>query len=199
MPKRERTIMIVASGALAVFLVSLFLTYQRQTAVQESLGETVLVWQSAQPIPAFTVITRDMVRQVEIPRRYVYTGLLIDDDELIGRVSVVQVPADTIMVSTHLRAPDSRDVALTRVTLTKGLQMESGLVPGDLALLVASYRDGDKEVTRIILRDARVVAVDSQGREHAVSILVPLPKLEEVIRIHDFGRAIHISRMPVEG
>lgn len=199
LPKRERTIALVATLALCLFLITLFLQHQRHVQLEASTGELVSVWEAAGPIPSYVVITKEMVRVVHVPRRYVYPGLITKEEDLLNHVSIVDVPAGTLVTTTHIIQPDTTEPSMVRVTLTNGVVIESGLLPGDVVMVVASYRQGDADVSRIFLDEARIAAINTKDREPAVTLLVPLSRLEELVQIHDYGKAIHVTRRPVTG
>lgn len=199
MPKRERTIALAATLALGLFLVTLLLTHQRQARLERLTGELVTVWQAARPIAAYTPITTEMVKTVQMPRRYLYPGLIAAEETILNRVSLVNVPGEALLTSTHLLEPESAESDLVKVTLSKGVLMDSGLVPGDVVMVVASFRDGTEDVSRILLEAARLAAINTHDREPSVALWIPVARLEELIRIHDYGKAIHLTRRPLQG
>lgn len=199
MPKRERTIAILASVAVGLFLFVLYYSYQQEAARAAAAGELVTVYEAAGTIAAYTPITAEMVREVKIPRRYARAGLITEKTAALGHVSLVTVPTGNLLTSSHLLKPDTQARDEVKITLTQGVLAEAGLIPGDQVVVYASFRSGESDVSQMILQGARVASVTTRDRETAIALMVPVHKAEELIRLHDFGRALHITRRPLSG
>lgn len=185
-------ILIAVSVILAVGAAVTLINYAK--AVKAQVGEMATVLAAAQPIPARTLITPGMLRQVELPRSYLHESLVSDLDTVSRSVSLISLQPGDLLVRSMLHPQSDMPADQRHVTLFagKGVVFDPELSPGDTVDILASFRDGAADVTRLILSEVEVLAATPK----AITLILTLDQAQQVIWMENYGKQLRILRRP---
>ncbi len=178
-------ILIVALviGGLAAVLAARYLTQARSTIEAESEPIEVLVAQEDIPrgVSAEELLANDLVVLEEVPRRFVASGAISSEKALEGRVLADPLSAGEQVTEGRFELPSTAGLAysipvelLALSIPVDEVQGVSGLVkPGDHVALFVTFEEdqqtGQPAITKMILKDAKVLAVGAALRSETTS------------------------------
>lgn len=166
-------------------------------SLQAELGvmDTILV--ANQDIDPYTLLTTDMVRTAQIPRKFLQPSM-VRDAETLGR-STTRVPlkrGDLITRPILMEVTD-QPAHMRHITLHAGksVVMEPDIAAGDRVDIIASYRDGkaDQDVTQVALVNVEVVSTNPKG----ISLLLDMEQANQLIWLENYGRQLRVLRRPL--
>jgi len=105
---------------------------------------------AARALPVGTLLSETDLQQITLPTRYA-SGLVTDPSQVVGRVTITGVPANSPIWDSGLSSSDLGGVAppgMVVVPLRLDAVTTSVLVPGDRVDLVAITNDGPNVVAR---------------------------------------------------
>lgn len=94
----------VSAAVLAISSVAALSTGYVLLTNSEELITTRPIVVASEPIPAYTVITEDLLTERELPSTLVREPIFVSAEEMVGRVSTVPIPAGT-MIYRHFAVP----------------------------------------------------------------------------------------------
>ncbi len=159
--QRRGLILIIISAVVAV--ATFFVVMNYVASVNRQVGARVTVYQAAEPIEAYTALTPQNLRAVEVPRMWVSDSAILNLDELVGRRIGFRLNENTT-VSSDMLIPSSslnqneRELAIN-VNAVTGV---AGRVrPGDRVDVYAVFGDvpGLPKSVQVLVRDVRVVSI----------------------------------------
>lgn len=173
-------ILIVALviGGIAAVLAARYLSQARSTIEAESEPIEVLVAQEDIPrgVSAEELLANDLIVLEEVPRRFVASGAISSERALEGRVLADPLSAGEQVTEGRFELPSTAGLAysIPGELLALSIPVDevegvSGLVkPGDHVALFATFEEepdiGQPAITRLILKDAKVLAVGAALR-----------------------------------
>ena len=146
-------------GLIAVFV--LIAGYVADVRAEVDPKVTLLAL--AKPVEPYQAITDDMVKQVEMPRRWAPPSALRDAGQLVGVVAATRLSKDSLLqedmlVAPPQLAPGERELAIL-VDAETGVAGKIG--PGSVVDIVATYPGTDRKApeSRVVVPNARIVEV----------------------------------------
>ena len=139
---KTRLIAVIVAFLIVAILAVLLLPGKDAQPEQKQTEETLVTVAAARmEIPAYTVITEEMVYLKEVPERSVHENDLDSVENVVGRRSLVTIAMDEVIMRNHIIDPDAPENRLA-------YQIKSGMramtVPVDDASGVCSQiRAGD--------------------------------------------------------
>lgn len=200
--KRAFVFMLLAIvlGAVAVILFS---TYMQET--RASLGEFVSVQVAAEDIPAGTVIQPSLLKDQEVPRKYILDSLITSPQQLENKISVVPITKGSVITTSVLRnntfvKGDYRQVMLRAPMAVFDEQIDAY----DKVDILYSYdsnandskgNKGDKRVTDVLLKNVTVNSVQKTGNDiTAIGVLVKLSDSKSVIWALNYAKEVRLLK-----
>jgi pilus assembly protein CpaB len=159
-------------GLITVLLISIYLNRLGGRAVDELALEKVVAARAT--IPAYTVVTAEMLELVSLPAMAVHPGAVRDPEEIVGGVTRAaliggeQILAERVAVDLErahfaCRVPEGMRAASIPVNAVSGV---AGYIsPGDRVDVLVSYNSGAGTVTFTAMQDIMVLAAGSSYRE----------------------------------
>lgn len=174
-------IVALAFGGLAAVFAARYLTDARSTIEAEGEPIEVLVAQEDIPrgVSAEELLAKELIVLEEVPRRFVAAGAISSKKALEGRVLADPLSAGEQVTDGRFELPSTAGLAYSIPAELMALSIPvdevqgvSGLVkPGDhVALFVtfdADERTGTPAITKLILKDAKVLAVGAALRSES--------------------------------
>jgi pilus assembly protein CpaB len=147
-----------------VAAVGVFVGVSRYVAdVNSQVGAKVTVYQAAAPLDAYTTLTADDVRAVQVPKRWVSPSAMVDQVDLEGRKVGLPVAKGTVLTRDLLipisdLSPTEREIAINVDAVTG---VAGRVLPGDLVDIYAVFADvpGLPKQVRVLVRGVRVITV----------------------------------------
>jgi len=178
---RTKVVILVVAlvlGGLAAVLAAQYLTQARSTIEAESEPIEVLVAQEDIPrgLSAEELLANDLITLEEVPRRFVASGAISSEKAIEGRVLADPLSAGEQITDGRFELPSTAGLAYSIPGELMGLSIPvdevqgvSGLVkPGDHVALFVTFDEGgaqgDPPITKLILKDAKVLAVGAALR-----------------------------------
>ncbi|MFW5868106.1 MAG: Flp pilus assembly protein CpaB [Armatimonadota bacterium] len=166
-------IIAVVVAGLVYFVLS------RETAPEESIeAQTVNVLVATQDISPFTTITPEMLESNEMDTRAAPAGALNAPEQAIGKVSQSSIIRGQTITSSDV-GPRSAQQGLTFAipeglrAVTVALDPISGVggfvFPGDRVDVLSTFQQGEVAVTRTILQNVEVLAMNEQTTRPAAT------------------------------
>lgn len=165
-PRQRRGALFIMTAAL-LGVIAFTIVAGRVSEVNREVGDRIVVYRAARPIPPFEALSEENLEPVEIPERWTAPTSRLRFEDLRGRKISFPVEAGTILSGDMLVPPSrlsatEREVAINVSAVTgiggrvaPGAQVDIYAVFGDVAGLT-------KQV-RVLVRNVRVVSVG--GRE----------------------------------
>jgi pilus assembly protein CpaB len=161
-PRQRRGLLLIAVaflGLLGVFV----LIAQYVASVREQVDPKVELLSLTKPVAANEAVTDDMVRRVEMPRRWAPATALRDPGELVGVVAGTDLRKGSLLQRGMLvpppdLGPGEREVAIL-VDAETGVAGKIG--PGKLVDIVATFPASDRKApqSRVVVPGARIIEV----------------------------------------
>jgi pilus assembly protein CpaB len=172
-------IIAVALAGLAAVFAARYLQDARSNIASESKPVKVLVAQEDIPrgTPADEMISRKMVVLQEVPRRFTSAGAVSTQKGIEGMVLATPLARGQQITAEQFEAPDVAGLAFSipKQQLAVTIPVDEvngvgGLVkPGDHIALYATFSpgpNGEKDLTKLLLGDTKVLAVGTALREN---------------------------------
>lgn len=174
---QSRILIVVAAiavGVLAAISAGRYLNSARETIADDSKPVEVLVAQEGVPIGATAeeMLNKKLVATEKIPSKYVAEGAISNMKTVENRVLAVSLSPGEQLTEARFQFPSEAGLSFTvpdnslavsiAVDEVKGV---AGLLkPGDSVSILATFAPGpeDKDITRIILPKAKVLAVGTR-------------------------------------
>lgn len=153
-------LIVAALGAIGVFVaVSSYVA-----SVRRQVTPTTIALRLTRDVDAQTIITRDIYRAVEIPRRWAPRGALLKEADLSGQVATADLTRGAFLQAGMVEpepqlAAGQRELAIL-VNAETGVAGK--IAPGSLVDILATYSpeiDGERAESRIVVNNARVIEV----------------------------------------
>lgn len=160
-PRQRRGALLIAAAALGA-LVVFFTVLSYVGDVSARVGSTVTAVELARPVSAYEPITEEMVRTIEVPRKWLPATAISNPAEVNGLVAAAELPEGALLQQGMLRErpgiqTGNREIAIL-VDARTGV---AGKVrPGDRVDLIATMQMEEQPArAEVIVSDALVIDV----------------------------------------
>jgi pilus assembly protein CpaB len=163
-PRQRRGILLLSLAALG--LLGVFVLVAGYVAdVRAEVDPKVTVLALAKPAERDKAISDDMIKRVELPRRWAPRTALRDPAQLIGQVATADIPRESILQEGMVGAPPELATGQREIAIL--VDAETGvagkLSPGSIVDIVATYPGNDqrgiKPRSLVVVAGARIVDV----------------------------------------
>jgi pilus assembly protein CpaB len=163
-PRQRRGILLLTLAALG--LLGVFVLVAGYVAdVRAEVDPKVTVLALAKDVEKDKAITDDMVKTVELPRRWAPKTALRDRARLIGQVATADAPAESIVQEGMLGPPPELATGEREIAIL--VDAETGVAgkisPGSMVDIVATFAGNDqtgrKAESEIVVPGARIIDV----------------------------------------
>ena len=151
--------------AIIMALVTGFFFFVYLNSLERVIGDRINIVVAAVDIPARTLITPDMLTETELPRQFVHDSYYFNPQDLaLGFVTITDIeegqPVQRNMIDANAGLePGFRAISLA---VDQVGSVGGNVRPGNRVDIIVSYVDqGEQALTRILLEDVRVLAVNS--------------------------------------
>ncbi|MGH2740428.1 MAG: Flp pilus assembly protein CpaB [Actinomycetota bacterium] len=175
---QRQSVLLVGGLVLGLLGGSLVFAYVRNLESRaEAEGEPIRVLVAEETIAAGTSgsAIADLVRTIEVPRRYAAPGAVTDLKRVADQWTVEQIEAgETITASQFAEAgstagrlpiPEGEEAVSVAVSLEQGLAQYAA--PGDIVSVYSTFRTGQESFTRKILAAVEVLATSANPQSAA--------------------------------
>jgi len=164
-PRQRRGILfMLLAGLLGIAVFVLVAGYT--TKVAGEVGSKITVYEAKSQIPAYTELSRDNLRAIQVPQRWTSQASRQDLADLIGRKIGFNVERGTVISSDMLLAvsdlnPNEREIAINVDPVTG---IGGRVTSGDRVDIYAVFADvnGLAKQVKVLVRDVRVVSIEGQ-------------------------------------
>jgi pilus assembly protein CpaB len=162
-PRQRQGVLLLGLAALgAIGVFALVAGYVSD--VRDEVGDKVGVLYLDQDVTAYTAVTPEMVREEEVPERWIPETAIRDPNELSGMVAANDLPAGSLLEGGMLvpepeLSPGQREIAIL-VDAETGVAGKIG--PGDVVDVLATFAaqsSGTSDRSEIVVTGARVIDV----------------------------------------
>lgn len=163
-PRQRRGILLLTLSALG--LLGVFVLVAGYVAdVRAEVDPKVTVLALAKPAEKDKAISDDMVRTMELPRRWVSQTALRDRARLIGQVAQSDLPAGSVLQEGMIGAPPELATGEREIAIL--VDAETGVAgkisPGSIVDIVATFagddQQGVKAESNVVVPGARIIDV----------------------------------------
>ena len=163
-PRQRRGILLLTLSALG--LLGVFVLVAGYVAdVRAEVDPKVTVLALAKPAEKDKAISDDMVKTMELPRRWVTQTALRDRARLIGQVALADIPAGSLLQEGMLGSPPELATGEREIAIL--VDAETGVAgkisPGSLVDIVATFagddQQGIKPESNVVVPGARIIDV----------------------------------------
>jgi pilus assembly protein CpaB len=163
-PRQRRGIILLTLAALG--LLGVFILVAGYVAdVRAEVDPKVTVLALAKPAEKDKAISDDMIKSVELPKRWVPKTALRDRTRLIGQVASADIPQESILQEGMIGAPPELATGQREIAIL--VDAETGvagkLSPGSIVDIVATFPGNDqtgvKPESNVVVAGARIIAV----------------------------------------
>jgi pilus assembly protein CpaB len=163
-PRQRRGIILLTLAALG--LLGVFILVAGYVAdVRAEVDPKVTVLALAKPAEKDKAISDDMIKTVELPKRWVPKTALRDRTRLIGQVASADIPQESILQEGMIGAPPELATGQREIAIL--VDAETGvagkLSPGSIVDIVATFPGNDqtgvKPESNVVVAGARIIAV----------------------------------------
>lgn len=175
---RRQAFAVAAIIAVVVAGLVYFVLSREATPTEPVEPQVVTVVVAARDIAPFTTITPDMLASTELEARAAPSGALNEAHQAIGKVSQSSIVEGQTITGTDV-GPRSAQQGLTFAipegmrAVTVALDPISGVggfvFPGDRVDVLSTFQQGDVAVTRTILQNVQVLAMNEQTTRPAAA------------------------------
>lgn len=161
----------VLAAALCLAAVAAILVYAYMSRLSDESRQPVAVVAASKDIPARTIITQDMVRVNDFPRKLIPPNAAVSIDSVVGKVAL-QTIKEGNPISMNQLAPRGAALGLSyavpplmravTVALDPIIGVAGFLKPGDHVDVVATFDVNDGTITKTVLQDVELLAIGSQ-------------------------------------
>jgi pilus assembly protein CpaB len=193
-------------GLLSIMAAKTYLQNKVETRIAQE--EAVLVV-AATDIPIGTQISAAQIREERYPRRLFPQEAMLKKEEVVGRVTINEIPAKTPVLSRNLASPGSlaglqgilkQGMRAVSVRVDESSSVSGFVIPGsyvDIIAIMQPQTDGAKPVSKVILQNVRVLSggqkmqASNDGKPslvNTVSLEVTPPQAEKLKLAETEGR-----------
>lgn len=165
MQETRRRGLYLTIAAIVMALITGFLFFVYLNSLERVIGDRINIVVAAIDIPARTLITPDMLTEMEIPRQFVHDSYYFNpQDVTIGFVTTTDIeegqPVQRNMIDANAGLePGFRAISLA---VDQVGSVGGNVRPGNRVDIIVSYVDtGEQALTQMLLEDVRVLAVNS--------------------------------------
>ncbi|MDH7480971.1 MAG: Flp pilus assembly protein CpaB [Armatimonadota bacterium] len=161
----------VLAAALCLAAVAAILVYAYMSRLSDESRQPVAVVAASKDIPARTIITQDMVRVNDFPRKLIPPNAAVSIDSVVGKVAL-QTIKEGNPISMNQLAPRGAALGLSyavpplmravTVALDPIIGVAGFLKPGDHVDVIATFDVNDGTITKTVLQDVELLAIGSQ-------------------------------------
>lgn len=190
--RRQAVFLITLSIVLALTATVMLLNHL--AALETELGETAPVLVAARDIEPHAPITRDMLRTTNIPRRYLHETMLEDPEIVLQSLARIPLSRGDLLTTTVLQPWHEVPENLRNVTLAAGgnVVFDPNIAAGDRVDVIASFREDDQDVTRVMLSGIDVVAASQRG----LTLSIDLEQAQRLIWLENYAKQLRVLRRP---
>ena len=163
-PRQRRGILLLTLSALG--LLGVFVLVAGYVAdVRTEVDPKVTVLALAKPAEKDKAITDDMVKTLELPRRWAPQTALRDRARLIGQVALADIPAGSLLQEGMIGSPPELATGEREIAIL--VDAETGVAgkisPGSIVDIVATFagdeQQGIKAESNVVVPGARIIDV----------------------------------------
>ncbi|MBL8931189.1 MAG: Flp pilus assembly protein CpaB [Kineosporiaceae bacterium] len=166
MNPRQRRGLVLILVSVVIALATFVVVMRYVAGVNSQVGVRVTVYQAADAIEAYTPLTPQNLRAVEIPRRWVSNSSILELQDLVGRRVGFRVSPGTTLSSDMLVPSSSLDKQEREVAINVDpVTGVAGRVrPGDRVDIYAVFGEvpGLPKTVKVLTRGVRVVSIAGQ-------------------------------------
>lgn len=164
--QRRGLLLLVLAGMLGLTTFVVLSNYV--TAVRADVGDVVQAWRVSDDVPAFTVLTADMVEPLDVPQKWLAPGTARDVDDIVGRRTGTALPdgayvRDEVLLPRNELNEGEREIAIN-------VDAETGvagrLQPGDYVNINVTLQEGEGSaglrVAAVLVRRARIISFGTE-------------------------------------
>ncbi len=163
-PRQRRGILLLTLSALG--LLGVFVLVAGYVAdVRTEVDPKVTVLALAKPAEKDKAISDDMIKTMELPRRWVSQTALRDRARLIGQVALADIPAGSLLQEGMIGSPPELATGEREIAIL--VDAETGVAgkisPGSIVAIVATFagdeQQGVKAESNVVVPGARIIDV----------------------------------------
>jgi pilus assembly protein CpaB len=163
-PRQRRGILLLTLSALG--LLGVFVLVAGYVAdVRTEVDPKVTVLALAKPAEKDKAISDDMIKTMELPRRWVSQTALRDRARLIGQVALADIPAGSLLQEGMIGSPPELATGEREIAIL--VDAETGVAgkisPGSIVDIVATFagdeQQGIKAESNVVVPGARIIDV----------------------------------------
>ena len=163
-PRQRRGILLLTLSALG--LLGVFVLVAGYVAdVRTEVDPKVTVLALAKPAEKDKAISDDMIKTMELPRRWVSQTALRDRARLIGQVALADIPAGSLLQEGMIGSPPELATGEREIAIL--VDAETGVAgkisPGSIVDIVATFagdeQQGVKAESNVVVPGARIIDV----------------------------------------
>ena len=179
--QRRGIILMLLAGLTAVVLF--FVSVNYVSSVNAKIAPTIKIYRASTEISAYSVIQKDQIEAVTVPKKWTASSASTDPSRLVGRRVAFNVAAGTFVGDDMLLPPsslnqDEREIALT-VDAKTGIA--GRIRSGDFVDVYAVFgEDAATGASRVLVRSVRVVSVRGVETRSKTSNRDPLQQQQVV-------------------
>ena len=182
MSTRVRTVIFaVAFGLLATLGAAFYINSLRAEIVESGTKNPVFVAKTAVPAgtPAEDLVSKDLVREVEIPKRYAAEGAVGVLEDYRERVLAVPLGAGEQLTAAKFRSEENSELAqrlpagkiALAVPVDEVIGVGGDIQVGDKIVILATFEPGPggSDISRVLLKNIEVLAAGNDEADGAVA------------------------------
>ncbi|WP_105617246.1 Flp pilus assembly protein CpaB [Vallitalea okinawensis] len=207
---------LLASGAVFIYLKSL------DTVVVEEEKVTILI--AAQQIPPRTIITREMITEIQIPEEAAYGSFINDLSKIVGEYSKETISKDERFhkdkIINNIEEELTLKISGNHRAVSINVNGESGvsdlIKPGDFVDVIVSLpqiKESERiirpDISKMILQNIEVLSIDKNlfrdaeerveiPTDYFITLSIPVYEVEKLVLAEDIGDLKLVLR-PLEG
>ncbi len=160
-----------------------YLVYQRVSAVEAQLGDRVGVLVAAEPIPAQVPLEARHLKTISLPSAFLQPGMVTDPAEVVGKVSLVELPAGALILSHAVkdRLIIPADKRVVRLYRSQVVQFDADLMVGDEVDVIVTVPGDQAQRYRTELLLAGLPVVEVAADRSWVGVEVPAEKATALV------------------
>lgn len=130
---RDRLLQALFVSGISLLALACFLVWRQAQLQAAGLGPQVTIWTAARDLAPDTLIRPEALAPRTVPQSFLLPGTVTNQEQALGKMVVVPVPAGQPLMSYALSQPVLGDPRLRRFDLTgeENVTLPAGLAPGD--------------------------------------------------------------------
>lgn len=164
MQNTKRRGWVLTAVAIVVAAVAGLLLLNYLGTLESAIGDLVPVIVAAEPIPARTLISADLVEEQLIPRKFVHDSYFFSvQDLVVGYAAVVDIDQGQVIQRNMVDANAGLEPGYRAVSLAADQVASVGgnVRPGNRVDVLASFGDEEQAKSIVLFEDVQVLAVNS--------------------------------------